>query len=99
MVIPFNELLINLQTLVDGKSADCLLNNGISHNIFSVNCCDKNGLEYKWGKWFIVKLVDGQGVPAVSKLCCLVNLGPIKRALIFYVLDYNVLCLLELYFL
>ena len=59
MVIVLNELLIKLRTLVDGKSTNCLLDSGASHN-FSVNWCDQNGLECKQGKWFIVQLEDGQ---------------------------------------
>ena len=50
MVIIFNESLIKLRALVDGKSTDCLLDSGASHNFFSVNWCEQNGLEYKQGK-------------------------------------------------
>ena len=99
MVIVLNESLINLRTLVDKKSTTCLLDSGASYNFFSVNWCDQNGLEYKQGKWFSVQLVDGQKVPTVGKLCCLVDLGPMKTALTFYVLYYNALCVLGLPFL
>ena len=47
MVIILDELLINLRTLVDEKSAECLLNSGALHNFFSVNWYDQNGLNYK----------------------------------------------------
>ena len=99
MVIVLNELLIKLRTLVDRKSAVCLLDSGALHNFFSVNWCEQNGLEYKEGKWFSVQLADGQEVPAVGKLCCLVDLGPMKTALTFYVLDCNIPCVLGLPFL
>ena len=99
MVIVLNESLIKLRTLVDGKSAVCLLDSGVSHNFFSVNWCEQNGLEYKQGKWFSVQLADGQEVPAVGKLHCLVDLGPMKTALTFYVLDCNIPCVLGLPFL
>ena len=52
MGIVLNELLIKLRTLIDGKSADCLLDYGASHNFFYVNWCEQNGLEYAQGKWF-----------------------------------------------
>ena len=99
MVIVFNELLLMLRTLVDGKFADCLLDSGALHNFLSVNWCESNGLEYKQGKWFSVQLADGQEVPAGGKLYCLVDLGPMKTVLTFYILDCNVPCVLGLYFL
>ena len=59
----------------------------VCHNFFSLNWSNKNGLEYKWGKWFSVVLSDGQEVLAVGKLCCPIDLGPMKIVLTFYVLD------------
>ena len=53
----------------------------------------------EWGKWFSVQLVDGQEVPAVGKLFCLVDLRPLKTALTSYVLDCNISCVLGLSFL
>ena len=99
MVIVLNESLLTLRTLVDGKFADCLLDSGALHNFLSVNWCESNGLEYEKGKWFSVQLADGQEVPAVGKLCCLVDLGPMKTVLTFYILDCNVPCVLGLPFL
>ena len=96
MFITLNELLINFKTLVDGKYNDYLLDHGVLHNFFSVNWCDQNGLENEWGKWFSIQMAEGQEVPAVSKLRCLVDLGPMKAALTFYVLNCNLLCLLGL---
>ena len=34
----------------------------------------------------VFELEDGQEVPAVGKLCCLVDLGPMKIVLTFYIL-------------
>ena len=98
MVIVLNELLVKLRMLVDRKSAVHLLDNGASHNFFSVNWCEQNGLEYKEGKWFSIQLVDEQEVPAVGKLYCLVDLGPIKTELTFYILYCNIPCVLGLSF-
>ena len=86
-------------TLVDGKSTDCLLDSGASHNFFSVNWYDQTGLEYKWGKWFYIQLEDEQEVPEIGKLHYLVDLGPMKTVLTIYILDCNILCILGLYFL
>ena len=44
-------------------------------------------------------LADGLEVPAVGKVCCFVDLGPMKTALTFYVLDCNVPCVLGIPFL
>ena len=91
MVIILYKLLINLKTLVDGESANCLLDSGASHNFFFVNWCDQNGLDYKWDKWFSVQLADEQEVPSVGKLCCLVDLGPMKIAhLLYFGMQYTV---------
>ena len=90
IVIVLNELLINLRTLTDGILSDCLSDSGALHNFLSVNWCDQNGLDYKLGKWFSIQLADGQEVPAVGKLCCLVDLGPMKMTLTFYILGCNV---------
>ena len=38
-------------------------------------------------------------VPAVGKVCYFVDLGPMKTALMFYVLDCNVPCVLGIPFL
>ena len=99
MVVVLNESLINLRTLVAGKSVDCLLDSGASHNFVSIEWCKQNALEYKKGDWFSVQLADGQEVPAVGRLCCFVDLGPLEIALTFYVLDCNVPCVLGLPFL
>ena len=98
MVVVLNELLIKLRILVDGKSTICLLYSEALHNFFSVNWCEQNGLEYKEGKWFSVQLADVQEVPAIGILHCLVDLGPIKTAINFYVLDC-IPCVLGLPFL
>ena len=94
MVIILNEFLIKLRTLADGKSADCLLDSEASHNFFSLNWYDQNGLEYKWCKWFSIQLADRQEVPEVGKLHCLIDLGPMKTELTLYVLDCNGPCIL-----
>ena len=99
MVIVLNELLIKLRTLVDGKSAIFPFDSGASHNFFSVNWCKQNGLEYEQGKWLSVQLANIQEVPAVGRLCYLVDLGPMKTVLTFYVLDCSILCVLGLPFL
>ena len=93
MVIILDELLIKLKTLVDGKSANCLLDIGASHNFFSIDWYVQNGLEYEWGKCFSVQLADGQEVPAVGKLHCLEGLGPMKTALTFYILECLYVCM------
>ena len=93
MVIILDGLSIKLKNLVDGKSANCLLDSGALYNFFSVNWCDHNGLKYEWGKWFSIQLADGKEVPTAVKLHCLVDLGLIKTALTLYILDYNILCI------
>ena len=95
MVIVLNESLLKLQTLVDGKSTSCLLDSGALHNFFSINWCKQNDLEYEHSKWFNVQLEDGHEVPAVGKLCCLVDLGLMKTVLTFYILGCNVPCVLR----
>ena len=99
MVIVLNELSIKLMTLVDGKSATCLLDSWASHNFFYANCCEQNGLEYKQGKRFSIRLADKQEVLTVGKLYCLVDLGSMKTALTFYILNCNIPCVLGLPFL
>ena len=98
MVIVLNELLINLRTLVDRKSAVCLLDSVASHNFFSVNWCDQNGPKYEWGKWFSDQLADRQEVPTVGKLHHLIDLGPMKMVLTLYILECNIPCVLGLPF-
>ena len=99
MVVVLDESLINLRTLVAGKSTDCLLDSGASHNFLSVEWCKENSIEYESGDWFSVRLADGQEVPVVAKLRCFVDLGPMKTALTFYILDCSVPCVLGLPFL
>ena len=99
MVVVLNDSLITLRTLVAGKSADCLLDSGASHNFLSASWCRDNSLEFEEGDWFSIKLTDGQEVPAIGKVRSFVDLGPMTTALTFYVLDCNVPCVLGIPFL
>ena len=48
---------------------------------------------------FGVQLADRLEVLAVGKMYCFVNLGPMKTSLTFYVLNYNIPCVLGIPFL
>ena len=68
-------------------------------NFLALDWCQKNKLKVENGETFGVWLADGLEVPAVSKVRCFVDLGPIKTALTFYVLDCNIPCVLGIPFL
>ena len=99
MVIALHNQLITLKTTICGKSAECLLDSGASHNFLALDWCQKNELKVENGETFGVRLADGLEVPAVGKVHCFVDLGPMKTALTFYVLDCNVPCVLGIPFL
>ena len=92
MVIVLHNQLISLKTTIFGKSAECLLDSGASHNFVALDWCQKNELKIENGKTFGVRLADGLDVLAVGKVRCFVNLRPMKTALTFCVLDCNVPC-------
>ena len=99
MVIALYNYLISLKTIICGKSAEYLLDSGASHNFLALDWCYKNELRVKNGETFRVWLADGLEVPAVGKVRCFVDLGPIKTVLTFYILDCNILCVLCIPFL
>ena len=99
MVIALHNQLITLKTTICGKSAECLLDSGASHNFLALDWCQKNELKVENGETFGVWLADGLEVPAVGKVRCFVDLGQMKTALTFYVLDCNVPCVLGIPFL
>ena len=99
MVIALHNQLITLKTTICGKLAECLLDSGASHNFLALDWCQKNELKVENGETFGVWLADGLEVPAVGKVYCFVDLGPMKTALTFYVLDCNVPCVLGIPFL
>ena len=99
MVITLHNQLITLKTTIFGKLAECLLDSGALHNFLALDWCQKNKLKVKNGKTFGVWLADGLEVPAVGKVRCFVDLGPMKTAQTFYMLDWNVPCVLGIPFL
>ena len=48
---------------------------------------------------FSIRLADGQNTFAMGKVKCIVELGPIKSALTFHVLQCDIPCVLEIPFL
>ena len=99
MLIALHNQLINLKTTICGKSAECLLDSGALHNFLALDWCQKNELKVENGETFEVQLADGLDVPAFGKVHCFVDLGSMKTALTFCVLDCNLPCVLGIPFL
>ena len=98
MVMLSNQLL-SLELMINDSSATCLLDSGASHNFLSLDWCQANGLRWDSAEQFGVHLADGQEVPAVGKVKCFVDLGPMKTALTFHVLQCDIPCVLGIPFL
>ena len=98
LVILYNQL-ISLKISVGGRLVEYLLDNGALHSFFALDQCQKNDVKVENGETFGVQLADGLEVHAVGKICFYVDLGPMKTALKFYVLDRNILCVLGILFL
>ena len=52
-----------------------------------------NGLKFDSTKHFSIHLVDKQEVSAVGKVKCFVDLGPMKSAITFHVLQCDIPCI------
>jgi len=99
MVVMLSNQLLSLDTTIGDRQATCLLDSGASHNFLSADWCQVGGLVYESSKHFDVRLADGQEVPAIGKIRCLVDLGPMKTALTFHVLQCDIPCVLGIPFL
>ena len=75
------------------------MDSGALHNLLALDWCYKNDLKLKNGETFGLWLADRLEVPTVGKVCCFIDLGPMKIALTFYVLDCNIPCVLGIPFL
>ena len=85
--------------MIRGVKTVCLLDSGASHNFVSVGWCKANALEFGDCAQFGVRLADGQEIQAIGKFRCFVDLGPMKTALDFHVLECDVPCVLGIPFL
>ena len=98
MVVALRNQLISLKTSIGSKSDECLLDSGVSHNFLALDWYYKNVLKVENGEIFRIWLADRLEVCAIGKACCFVDLGPMKTAITFYVLDCNVPCVLGIPF-
>ena len=99
MVVMLNNQLLSLKTVINDSPATCLLDSGATHNFLSVDWCKANGLKFDSTKHFYVYLADRQEVSAVIKVKFFVDLGPMKTALTFHVLECDIPCISEIQFL
>ena len=99
MVITICNQMISLKTSISGKTAECLLDSGASHNFLAFDWHQKNEFKVENRETFKVWLVDGLEVPAVGKVRCFVTLEPMKTVPTFNVSDCNVAYVLGIRFL
>ena len=99
MVVLLNNQLLSLKTIINDSPAICLLDSGATHSFLSADWCQANGLKFDSTKHFSVYLADEQEISAVGKVKCFVDLGPIKTALTFHMIQCNILCILGILFL
>ena len=83
-----------MKILIGSKLNEYFLDSWALHNLLALDWCNKNGLEIENSETFGVQLANRLEVPAVDKIHCFVDLGPMKTAIIFYILDCNVPCVL-----
>ena len=94
MVVMLNNQLLSLNTVINDSPATCLLDSGTTHNFLSADWCKVNCLKFDSTEHFSVCLADRQEVSAVGKVKCFVNLGPMKTALTFHVLQCDIPCVI-----
>ena len=99
MVVILHNQLLSLKTVINDSLATCLLDSGATQNFLSADWCKVNNLKFDSTKHFGIHLADGQEVSSVGKVKCLVDLGPMKTALTFHVLQYDIPCVLGILFL
>ena len=98
MVVMLNNQLLSLKTVINDSPATCLLDSGATHNFLSADWCKANSLKFDSTEHFSVYLADEKKVSAMGKVKHFVDLGPMKTALIFYVLQYDIPCIWGFYF-
>ena len=94
-----NNQLLSLKTVINDSPATCLLDSGATLKFLSADWCKANSLKLDSTEHFSVYLVDVQEVPTVGKVKCFVDLGPMKTALTFYMLQCDIPCVLGIEFL
>ena len=99
MVVILNSYLLSLETILNDRPAIFLLDSDKFYNFPSLDWYQVHGLKYNPNKHFGVCLENRQEVPAVAKVKCFVDLGPIKTAFIIYMLHCNIPCILGILFL
>ena len=99
MVVILNNQLLSLKTIINDSPATFLLDSGATHNFLSADWSKANGLKVDSTEQFSIYLADRQEVSAVGKIKCFVDLGPMKTALTFHVLQCDILCVLVIPFL
>ena len=99
MVVMLNNQLLSLKTVINNSPATYLSGSCATHNFFSADWCKANGLKFDSTEHLSVRLADRQEVSAVGKFNCFEDLGPMKTAFTFHMLQCDILCVLGIPFL